>query len=232
MKLSTFSIKTALVVFVLIGADTRSEEVMIPIKPSGDTSTLQQLQEKADESDRYRAQYLTLRETLGEMVAMLPAEGATRAGYEGTFGQLSAVLEKAEQVDALIIQVGELKKEVALLQEQRDQLQVELEKAQTERDEVLESVQGLKDADEKWAKTVDGLRETIKRLLLGEFEYYEVKEGDTLQSIAANPMVYGDATRAAWLRQVNEGQIKHLDNLQPGEVLVIPLFPHTGSYEF
>ncbi len=219
---------SALAVLVLLGPDIRSEEVLIPVQP---ISNLQQLEQKAAESDHYRSQYLTLRETLGEMMSMLPSEG-TDLGIKGAFGQLSALLDKAAKSDALEQKVKELEKELDALKKQRDTLQDELEKARDDREQAREDLKGYKEADEKWSATVAGLRETINRLLLGEFEYYEIKEGDTLQSIAANPMVYGDASRAVWLRQVNEGQIKHLDNLQPGEILIIPRFPRDGTYEF
>lgn len=218
----------ALTVFVLLGPDIRSEEVLIPVQP---VSNLQQLEQKAAESDHYRSQYVTLRKTLGEMMAMLPTEGAPLAAKDA-FGQLSVLLDKAAKSDALELKVDELQKELKELQKQCDTLQDELEGALEDRDQAREDLEGFKAADEKWEGTVVGLRETIKRLLLGEFEYYEVKEGDTFQSIAANPMVYGDASRAVWLRQVNNGQIKHLDSLQPGEVLIVPRFPRNGTYEF
>lgn len=219
---------STLAVLILLGPDLHSEEVMIPVQPA---SNLQQLEQKAAESDHYRTQYLTLRETLGEMMAMLPSDGV-EPGVRGTFGQLSALLDKAAKSDELEQKVDELRKELDELKKQRDTLQDELEKALDARERAQQDLKDFEAADDKWAATVAGLRETIKRLLLGEFEYYEVKEGDTLQSIAANPKVYGDASRAVWLRQVNDGQIKHLDNLRPGEVLIIPRFPRDGTYEF
>jgi len=64
------------------------------------------------------------------------------------------------------------------------------------------------------------------------YEYYEIKEGDTVESIAAQPSVYGDAARHVLIRQANRGHVKDLDRLVPGEVVIIPRFPASGRYEF
>ena len=151
---------------------------------------------------------------------------------QGKVGQLSELLGKASKSDALEQEVRELWRQLDDVRKQISTLKEELAETRTARDEVMEELESFKARAEKWDSVTDGLRETIKRLLLGEFEYYEVKEGDSLQSIASNPLIYGDVSRAAWLRQVNEGLVSHLDKLQPGEVLVVPRFPRNGSYEF
>jgi LysM repeat protein len=75
-------------------------------------------------------------------------------------------------------------------------------------------------------------RATIDQLLLGSFEYYEVKAGDTLESIAKNPMIYNDASRRDWLRRANHNRIPDLDKLSEGDLLLIPRFPVNSQFAF
>jgi nucleoid-associated protein YgaU len=76
------------------------------------------------------------------------------------------------------------------------------------------------------------LKKSLDLLRLGQYEYYEIKEGDTVESIAAQPGIYGDAARQTLIRQANRGHVKDLDRLVPGEVVIIPRFPSSGRYEF
>ncbi len=81
-------------------------------------------------------------------------------------------------------------------------------------------------------KKIDSHNKTLDLLRLGDFEYYEVKEGDTCKSIAANPLIYNDASKEQYIRQANRGHIDDLDILVPGQMLIIPRFPTSGRYEF
>jgi hypothetical protein len=76
------------------------------------------------------------------------------------------------------------------------------------------------------------LRSTIEQLLIGSFEYYEVKDGDTIESIAALPTIYGEASRSEWIRQANWKRVEDIDHLRPRQMLIIPRFPPNGRYEF
>ena len=49
-----------------------------------------------------------------------------------------------------------------------------------------------------------------------------MKEGDTLWSIAANPQVYGDATKWRRLAEANRDVLKSPDRLRAGLSLRIP----------
>ena len=51
---------------------------------------------------------------------------------------------------------------------------------------------------------------------------YVVKPGDTLWSIAANPAVFGDATKWRRLYEANRDLLKSPDQLRPGMTLKIP----------
>lgn len=217
---------------LLAGVMARAASVEIPVA-APPASRLQTLERKAKESDRYRVQCHDLQKTLDDMLALIPGEDVLGevSAYEG-FGQLSKLLEKAAMADLMTREMQELRDEFEQVVKQRNALLIEVETLKSERDKAvadrLQEIENAKDRVDKMA----ALRETIERLLLGEFEYYEVKDGDSLQSIAANPLIYGDPARAAWLRQANSGRVKHLDHLRRGEMLVIPRFPRTGSYEF
>jgi len=105
--------------------------------------------------------------------------------------------------------------------------------------ELQKSIDGLKEQLGQFEQVKQDLeaaqkqcQETLEQFWLGNYEYYEVKDGDTLGSIAALPTVYGDANRAQWIRQANRGHVADLDHLEAGDVLIIPRFPPSGRYEF
>ena len=58
---------------------------------------------------------------------------------------------------------------------------------------------------------------------------YIVKEGDTLWSIAANPQVYGDATKWRRLAEANRDVLKSPDRLRAGLSLRIPRHGGTAA---
>ncbi|MDF7800901.1 hypothetical protein P4C99_15605 [Pontiellaceae bacterium B1224] len=232
MKMERFSFNTLLLLAVLLQpvAGVFAATVEIPVVAP---TRLQTLERKASEYERYKAQYTEIQQLLDDMLSLLPANGqedvpTPKAGY----GMLADLLEKAAKSDALAQELDKMQAEHERMLMQYDALKKEIEALRVEHEKVAETMRTWQAESEKWKTKAEGLRETIERLLLGEFEYYEVKEGDTLQGIAANPLVYGDPLRAAWLRQVNEKWVKHLDNLTAGEVLIIPRFPRDGAYEF
>jgi len=75
------------------------------------------------------------------------------------------------------------------------------------------------------------LKEALRLIRLGRYEYYEIKKGDTCESIAAQAAVYGDAKKHVLIRQANRASVEDLDSLVPGEMLVIPRFSVSGRYE-
>jgi len=218
---------------LFLASVSHSAEVQIGMATS--PSRLQTLERKADEYDRYRAQYLELQETLDRMLALLPLEEQDEGSeqtVEAGFGLLSDLIKKAERVEVLSREIEEVQAELVLSKEQYDKLKDELTTIRGDWERESTIIRTYKADLEKWKNKADELRETIEWLLLGEFEYYEIKEGDTLPGIAANPLVYGDPSRSIWLRQVNERRVKNLDHLIVGEVLIIPRFPRNGAYEF
>ncbi|MDZ8117255.1 LysM peptidoglycan-binding domain-containing protein [Pontiella agarivorans] len=225
---------TVLMVFAVVLLSGRNLSAVPVEVPVGAPSRLQTLERKASEYERYKAQYLEIQELFDNMLALLPVDEEEEAvpTPETGYGMLSNLLEKANQSDALGRELKRVQAEKEHIRKQYEALKEEHEEMKASFASTADVIQALETESEKWKVKSEGLRETIERLLLGEFEYYEVKEGDSLQSIAANPMVYGDPLRATWLRQANHRQVENPDNLSPGEVLVVPRFPRNGSYEF
>lgn len=131
--------------------------------------------------------------------------------YRAILGQalVQRVEELMEERESLETQLAETHERISKLNqelEQRNTVIVELRDKVAERDEELKKQNQL-----------------LSIFRSGSFEYYEVRSGDTLRSIAANPMVYGDAQRAVWLKQANALEVS--DELAPGSILIIPRFP-------
>ncbi|MBN1670916.1 MAG: LysM peptidoglycan-binding domain-containing protein [Kiritimatiellae bacterium] len=95
-----------------------------------------------------------------------------------------------------------------------------------------EQIRLLEEDKQNLADKIEGLRNTLHEYRLGRFEFYEVQAGDTLNTIAADPLVYGDATKAELIRQANRRRVKDIDSLRPGEILIIPRFPPSGKYDW
>ncbi len=69
------------------------------------------------------------------------------------------------------------------------------------------------------------LQNILSLIRFGRYEYYEVKPGDTCESIAAQPGIYNDPAKHVLIRQANRGSGLDLDRLLPGQVLIIPRIP-------
>ncbi len=86
----------------------------------------------------------------------------------------------------------------------------------------------VRELEEKKAE----LEKALNVIKLGDYEHYEVREGDTCRSIAAKPMIYGDEKKHLIIRQANAGHVEDLDNLEAGQMLIIPRFNIERAYEF
>ena len=146
----------------------------------------------------------------------LPMNGSLRAvEYRALLAQ-----SLSEQLEAMKVESAGMKQQLAA---QEAQLKDTLDLLAQSRKEV-ESLQANLAAREQELEKRDKLLAIFRR---GTFEYYEVLAGDTLESIAANPMVYGDASREVWLRQANS--LSEKEKLEPGAVLIIPRYPEGTS---
>lgn len=157
------------------------------------------------------------------------AEAPFRTEPAPLAGGLGAVEYRALLAQSLIQQIEQMKVEAEAMRQQVAAKEAQLKEvydmlAQSRR-ETDKLRQHIADSEAE----MDRCQQMLSVFRRGSFEYYEVRTGDTLESIAANPMVYGDATRAAWLRQANV--LPDRDKLVPGTVLVIPRFPEGISYD-
>jgi septal ring factor EnvC (AmiA/AmiB activator) len=135
---------------------------------------------------------------------------------------LRALEQRALQAQALARHVEELERRMDAHREQLRELEAALTQLRAERDAVSEERDVLRDD----VAELKQMRARQERLLAmyrsGDFEYYQVREGDTAATIAANPMVYDDSKRAVWIEHANA--LPPNQTLVPGTVLVIPRF--------
>ena len=129
----------------------------------------------------------------------------------------------AEQVQTLQTQLEELQKVAqdaeSTIANQQETIEKQNERL-TQQDKTLEEQQ----------RQITNRDIMLRLFRSGDFEYYQVAEGDSLTSIAANPMVYGDAQRAIWLAYANA--LEKDATLRPGTVIIIPRFAEGVQYDF
>ena len=145
-------------------------------------------------------------------------------------GSLRDLERRARMAQALSEHVQHLQKQIAELQQAIQEAHTTIDE-QNQRIEEQENRIARQDQDIEQQKRNIRNRDMMLRLFRsGDFEYYQVAQGDTLVSIASNPMVYGDASRAMWLAYANA--LDQDAELQPGTVLIIPRFAEGVQYDF
>ena len=154
----------------------------------------------------------------------------TRSG--GRMGRLGVMERKALAYDAaydgMMLKdqaIAALRKDLKASREEAAVLRKDLERMAVRTNDMAKAV-----ADMEREKKV--IQNTLDIIRLGRYEYYEVKEGDTCESIAALPTIYNDRAKQVLIRQANRGNVTSLDKLVPGQVIIIPRFPVGGPYEF
>ena len=144
-------------------------------------------------------------------------------------GSLGAVEYRALMAQSLTQQVEEMKGESAGLRKELADREALLKDTLDMLAKSRKEVETLQNSLQEWERELEKRDQLLAVFRRGAFEYYEVRTGDTLESIAANPMVYGDPARAMWLRQANS--LPEKEKLDPGTVLIIPRFPEGTSYD-
>ncbi len=131
-----------------------------------------------------------------------------------------------------MVLINEAKSEqIRLLSEENEELRLAMAETEEQYLVLKNSLDSITQTNQTLQGTIDSLHQTIDQLLLGNFEYYEVREvGENLASIAGLPMVYGDTNKMNLLVAPNRKRVPDLKNLQVGDVLVIPRFPASGKY--
>ncbi len=146
-----------------------------------------------------------------------------------TVGSLGAVEYRALLAQSLSMQVEELKGQSASLKQELADREVVLNETLDLLAKSRKEVETLQASLAEWERELEKRDKMLAMFRRGTFEYYEVLPGDTLESIAANPMVYGNASREMWLRQANS--LSEKEALDPGTVLIIPRYPEGTSYD-
>ena len=129
----------------------------------------------------------------------------------------------AEQVQTMQAQLDETQK---MLQDAQSSIETQQQVIDTQNERIDQQEQII--AEQK--RNINNRDIMLRLFRSGDFEYYQIAEGDSLSSIAANPMVYGDAQRAVWLAYANA--IEPDAPLRPGTVIIIPRFAEGVQYDF
>jgi len=190
---------------------------------------LQELEKKAEERDimaerasRLEEELLSLQQQLGVGDTTRPRTGR---------GRLDSLERKAAQFEQVVLINQAKTEQIRLLTEENDELRLAMSETEAEYVKLQDRYDTMVSSNKLLSAIIESLQQTIDQLLLGNFEYYEVsEEGETLGSIAGLPMVYGDTNKASLLIAPNEQRVQDLEDLQVGDVLVIPRFPASGKY--
>lgn len=233
---ATIRFLVVIVSFWLISLPCFEKSMAQDMDDSGSSSAakLKELEEKAQAHDFAIRRSESLQQDLNRLkLALTTTQGQLtdmRAKYNP--GRLLELEKKA-------MAYGYLKDQVNLQDRKIQELERQLaeEKCLTtlQAEEILKLKAGTANSTQKedeLTKQIKDLNEVIYQLKRGNYEYYEVKEGDTVESIAALPMIYGDESKAEQLRQWNKDQVNDVANLKAGEVLLIPRFKHSGVYQW
>jgi DNA repair exonuclease SbcCD ATPase subunit len=147
-------------------------------------------------------------------------------------GRLEILEKKAFECNALKQNLNKKEDTIAQMVNGMQKAQAFIQSQQRTINNLQETTNSLSAQVSELQKELNKLKESLKVLQMGKYEYYEVKEGDTCKSIAADPSIYNDESKEQYIRQANYENVKDLDNLVPGQVLIIPRFPASSRYEF
>jgi hypothetical protein len=190
---------------------------------------LQELEKKAEERDMMAERAANLEEELLSLQQQLGVGDTTRPRTGR--GRLDSLERKAAQFEQVVLINQAKTEQIRLLTEENDELRLAMSETEAEYVKLQDRYQAMVNSNKLLNAIIESLQQTIDQLLLGNFEYYEVsEEGETLSSIAGLPMVYGDTNKASLLISPNENRVQDLEELQVGDVLVIPRFPASGKY--
>jgi nucleoid-associated protein YgaU len=181
-----------------------------------------------------RAEVSILRSHVDNLTQRLAAANVeiNRRGTTAGPGRLELLERRAAKVDALQEDIRLKKGLVESLSQAVEEARGTIEKQATEIARLCQATNDLAMAHADLAGRMEPTQRALQILRLGNFEYYTVMQGDTCRTIAAKARIYGDADKHMMIRQANRGTVDDLDTLTPGEVLVIPRYPESGSYEF
>lgn len=155
------------------------------------------------------------------LVCLLP--GTLSADEIVANRSLGALEYRAILGQALVQRVDELMQKRETLENELTEVRAQLSEARRLLDQSQKEQDTLRYTLAERDRELEEQNHLLSVFRNSSFEYYEVRSGDTLHSIAANPMVYGDAGRVVWLKQANA--LDESDRLIPGSIIIIPRFP-------
>jgi hypothetical protein len=222
------SMLTAVCIQSLLGGESTNLQLR-----SG-PARIKELEQKAGDRDFLANRCRDLERELTEVRAALSnADVNIEAPTTGeSVRRLQDVERKAMAYDGMIAKIEKRDTMIADLNKQLKDAGSANKQMQEQVDLLMKQLGGLSNQVARLEQADKSLRGTVEQLLMGNYEYYEVREGDTVESVAAMPTIYGDASRKEWIRQANRSRVEDLDHLRHGEMLIIPRFPPSGRYEF
>lgn len=203
-----------------------------PIRPAA--AKLRDLEQKASEHDFAVRRSEALQQDVGKLrTALISAQTQLEEMRSRMNPGRILDLEKKS------LAYGYLKEQVAAQSKRISEIERQLaeEKCVTtmmaeENEKLKQALAGQGKNEAGLKQEVDALKEVVAQLQLGNYEFYEIKDGDTLASISADPLIYGDASQEERIRQWNVKRVKDINNLKAHEVLFIPRFQTTGRFDW
>jgi nucleoid-associated protein YgaU len=181
-----------------------------------------------------RAEVSILRTHVDSMTQRLAAANVELSRRHSTAapGRLELLERRAVKVDALQEDIRLKKSLIESLSQAAEEARGTITQQATEIARLCQVTNDMAMAHAELAARIAPTERALRMLRSGNFEYYTVKQGDTCMTIAAKATIYGEAGKQILIRQANHGKVDDLDTLTPGEVLVIPRYPESGTYEF
>ncbi len=181
-----------------------------------------------------RAELSILRTRVDELTQRLAAANVElNRQHSGTgLGRLELLERRAARADTLQEDIRLKQRLIDTLCQAAESARDTIERQEAEIVKLCQATNDMAMACSDMAERIEPTEHALRILRWGNFEYYTVMEGDTCRTIAQKATIYADADKHVMIRQANRGTVEDLDHLTPGEVLVIPRYPESGSYEF
>ena len=165
---------------------------------------------------------IEMQHRIDELAEMLAASYQQQYDLQHKDGELQAMEKKAQWSDALNLELKTLSAKTETLNTELAENKKLLAEMTAKAAVLHARTNELEHTIAEITGKLGPIEDTMRQLRMGNFEYYTVHPGDTCNSIAAQPLIYGDEAKQTAIRQANRGQVPDLDNLTPGEVLIIP----------
>ncbi len=175
---------------------------------------------------------LEMQHRIDELTELLTIAYAQQFESQQKEGQLQSMEKKAKWSDALAIELRALSAKTEALNAEITESKNAVAQMSAKLTFLHSRTNELEMVIAELTGKLGPIEDTMRTLRIGNYEYYTIHPGDTCKSIAAQPYIYGDEARHTLIRQANREQVSDLDNLTPGEVLIIPRLKGDAIREF